>query len=189
MSADEDVRRLSADGASNVAIGGITKGFHPRQITAGAGNTMWVASENNVTMTVEVARISGLEPPSTTTPTTNPPAPSPNPPGPAPVVLPQTLLGKAPKKVLRTSGETAEAKFAFSSTSPGAKFECSLGRKVKPKGKKARFVGQAFKGCKSPKAYALKPGRYRFQVRAVVGSGRDSSPAQYGFKVVRAADK
>jgi len=105
------------------------------------------------------------------------------------VVLPQTLLVKEPKKVVTTTGKTANVKFAFSSSTAGAQFECSIGKRVKPKGKKARFVGKGFKGCKSPKSYTLQPGRYRFQVRAVSGSLRDSSPAQYTFKVIHVAPK
>jgi len=87
------------------------------------------------------------------------------------------------------TGRHARFRFTFSSTTAGAKFECSVGKRVKPKGKKARFVGQAFKGCKSPKSYTLQPGRYRFQVRSVSGSLRDSSPAQYNFKVIHVAHK
>jgi hypothetical protein len=147
---------------------------------------MWVAMEIPGENTVEVARISGLEPPVTPSPT---PSPSPTPPGPAPVVLPQTLLGKFPKKVVKTTGQTAKVKFAFSSTAVGATFECSIGKRVKPKGKKARFVGKGFQKCKSPKTYTLETGRYRFQVRAVSGTLRDSSPATFNFKVIHVAKK
>lgn len=189
MAGDDNVRRL-APGAESTVIGGFPKEFFPRQITAGADNTMWVAMEIPGKNTVEVARISGLEPPGAGTNPTTPGSgtqPPPGPPGPAPVVLPETVLGKGAKKVVKTSGKTAPVKFSFSSSTVGATFECSLGRRVKSKGKKARFVGQAFKGCKSPKSYHLKPGRYRFQVRAVAGGGRDGSPAAFGFKVVRVA--
>jgi hypothetical protein len=180
MSADEDVRRLPANGAASTAITGVPKEFHPRQVAAGANNTIWVASENNATMKVDVTRISGLEPP----------PPPVIPPGPVPIAqpapkLPQTRLGKKPKKVVRATGATAKVTFGFSSSTAGASFECSLGRRVKPKGKKARFVGQAFGKCKSPQSYRLKPGRYRFQVRAVAGGLRDSSPAKFSFKVIK----
>jgi hypothetical protein len=41
-----------------------------------------------------------------------------------------------------------------------------------------------FAACKSPKAYRLKPGKYRFEVRAVLKGVADSSPASRSFKVV-----
>jgi hypothetical protein len=128
-----------------------------------------------------IARVTGVEPP-VVPPTNN--QPNVNPPSSNPPALPQTLLGKLPPKKVKTTGETAKVTFAFSSPTPGARFECSLGRKVKPKGKKARFVGQALERCRAPKTYTLKPGAYRFQVRAVSAAGRDASPARYGFKVV-----
>lgn len=187
MAGDDDVRRL-APGSPSTPIGGFPKEFFPRQITAGPGNTIWVAMEIPGKNTVEVARISGLEPPVTSTPAPTP-SPGPVPAGPPPPVLPQTKLGKLPRKVVKTTGQTAKVRFSFSSTTAGAGFECSLGKRVKPKGKKARFVGQAFGKCKSPKAYVLKPGRYRFQVRAVSGGVRDSSPATFGFQVIHVAKR
>jgi hypothetical protein len=181
MSGDDNVRRLAPGSPSTVINGAFPKGARPRQVTAGPGNTIWVAVEGSMGEPVEVVRISGLEPPSTKT---NPP-PGPTPAPLPPVALPQTLIGKKPKKVVTTTGQTAKVKFSFSSDTAGARFACSLGRKVKPKGRKARFVGQAFHGCKSPKSYTLKPGAYRFQVRAVSGSLLDPTPASFGFKVVR----
>jgi virginiamycin B lyase len=184
-SAKDGVARVSSSGQMSL-IGGLPAGSMPRQIGAGPGNTMWVTIPK--AGEPAIARISGLEPPVSTTPSPTPPS-SPVPPGPAPPALPQTLLGKLPKKTIETSGETANVSFAFSSTTAGARFECSLGRRVKPKGKKPRFVGQAFKGCKSPQAYTLKPGHYRFQVRAVSPAGRDASPAVYRFKVIHVAPR
>ena len=162
-----------------------------RQVAAGPNNTLWVTLiEKEKVIGPSIARISGLEPPVPPSPPSPPsPQPGPVPSGPQPVVLPQTLLGKQPKKVVTTTGKTASVKFAFSSSTAGAQFECSIGKRVKPKGKKARFVGKGFKGCKSPKSYTLQPGRYRFQVRAVSGSLRDSSPAQFTFKVIHVAPK
>jgi hypothetical protein len=181
MFGDKNVRRL-VPGSPSTAIEGFPKGFGGRQISAGPGNTMWVALEDPETAKVKVSRIAGLEPPVT-------PAPGPIPVAPVPPVvkpaLPTTKLGSKPKKVVKITGATAQVKFGFSSTTAGARFECALGHRVKPKGKKARFVGQSFKACGSPKKYSLGPGRYRFQVRAVAGGARDSSPAAFGFKVVR----
>lgn len=162
-----------------------------RQVAAGANGTLWVTMQKKEKVTgPAIARISGLEPPAgPPAPGSSTPQPGPVPAGPGPVVLPTTALGTKPKKVVKTTGETATVKFSFSSTTAGAGFECSIAKRVKPKGKKARFVGKGFKGCKSPKSYVLQPGRYRFQVRAVSGSLRDSSPAQSTFKVIHVARK
>lgn len=183
-----DLARVTPSGATTFLPG--LPAETARQIAVGPNGTLWVTMQKKEGVTgPAIARITGVEPPSTTTPSGPGPQPGPVPSGPGPVVLPQTVLGKGPKKVVKTTGERASVRFTFSSTTAGAGFECSLGRRVKPQGKKARFVGQAFKGCKSPKGYRLKPGRYRFQVRAVSGGSRDSSPAQFGFKVIRVAPK
>ena len=87
--------------------------------------------------------------------------------------------------MVKTTTATAPVKFSFSSSVAGASFECSLAHQVTPKAKgkgkgkggKPRFVGGRFHHCSSPKTYRLRPGRYRFQVRAVNGAARDSSPA------------
>lgn len=68
-------------------------------------------------------------------------------------------------------------KFAFSSATAGATFECML----KKKGRKA-----SFRACTSPKTYKLKPGKYKFQVRAVAAGLADAEPAKQKFKVVEA---
>lgn len=155
-----------------------------RQIAAGPNHTLWVTlTKKEGVIEPSIARVTGVE----LTPSPSVPQPGPVPPGPGPVLLPQTFLGKAPKKVVKTTGLTAKVKFAFSSSAAGAQFECSIGKRVRPKGKKARFVGKGFQGCKSPKTYTLEPGRYRFQVRAVAGGARDASPATSNLKVIRAA--
>ena len=182
----DGVARMSVTGQIT-QLSGFPAGSMPRQITSGPGNTMWVTLTNPGKVG-EIGRVSGLEPPVPPSPGSSP-QPGPVPPGPAPIVLPQTTLGKGLKKVVNTTGQTANVKISFSSTTAGAKFECSVGKRVKPKGKTARFVGKGFKGCKSPKTYTLQPGRYRFQVRSVSGSLRDSSPAQYNFKVIHVAQK
>lgn len=87
-----------------------------------------------------------------------------------------TSIDQAPKKKIKTSKKKAKAKFKFSSPDPAATFECSLKRKGKP---------VKFKTCSSPKKYKLKPGKYKFQVRAVAGGVADPTPAKYGFKIVR----
>jgi len=82
---------------------------------------------------------------------------------------PETRITKGPKG--KTHSTTA--KFKFSSTTKGAKFECKLDKKK-------------FKPCKSPKIYkGLKPGKHVFKVRAVKGKQVDPTPAKRKFKVVR----
>lgn len=138
-----------------------------RQITAGPGDTLWVT----LTKMGEpgVARISGVSPE-----VVSPPPP------PVPAAAPQTKIKKGPKKVVKTRRERAKVKFRFSSTTAGVTFQCALTRK-----KGARFAILKFRSCKSPKVYRLRPGRYRFQVRAVNGGVPDPTPAVRKFRVIR----
>ena len=55
----------------------------------------------------------------------------------------------------------------------------------KPKKGKKAPKPPAFKACKSPKEYRLKPGKYTFEVRAVLGGVKDQTPAKRSFRVVR----
>jgi streptogramin lyase len=169
MSAANNVQRLTADGKAT-PLNGFPPKFFPRQIAPGPNNTLWVTMEIPGE-TYEVARISGLEPPIKPT-ATNTPAP----------VRPDTKIDKGPKKVLRTKGKRATVKFRFSSTTAGATFECALVRKPAKKGKKA--PKPKFKRCKSPKKLKLRPGRYRFSVRAVSGGLVDPTPATRSFRVI-----
>src|SRR6185295_19611508 len=95
---------------------------------------------------------------------------------------PDTKIGKGPKKVVKTKGKRAKVTFRFSSSTAGATFECALVTVKKGKGKKT--PKPKFKGCKSPKKLSLKPGKYRFSVRAVLAGVADPSPATKAFKVV-----
>ena len=81
---------------------------------------------------------------------------------------------------MKTKGKRAKVTFRFSSSTAGAKFECAL--VTIKKGKKT--PKPKFKGCKSPKKLSLKPGKYRFSVRAVAAGIVDPSPATKAFKVV-----
>lgn len=159
------VTRLTSTGAKTF-LGGLPK-ESPRQIAPGPGNTLWVTLEK--AGEEGVARISGLEPP--VIPIT------------APAPAPDTKIAKGPKKIVKTTGKRAKVKFRFTSTTAGATFQCALTKvkKVK-KGKKA--AKPQFKGCKSPKSYNLKPGRYRFSVRAVSAGVVDPSAATRSFRVV-----
>jgi hypothetical protein len=62
--------------------------------------------------------------------------------------------------------------FAFSSSIPGASFQC--------------FYTGGWSQCRSPQRFRhLKPGRYRFKVRAVANGKRDPTPASWLFRVLR----
>lgn len=167
-SAANEVIRQTTDGQVTT-LGGFPDKYFPRQIAGGPGNTVWVTMEIPGESIAAVARITGVDPPATNNP----------PPPPPPPVL-ETKIGKGPKQVVKTRSKKAKVKFRFSSPAAGASFECSLTRL---KGKKTK-VG-AFRACKSPKAYKLRPGKYRFQVRAVLNGVRDKTPAARKFKIVR----
>jgi streptogramin lyase len=167
MSAADNLQRLTPEGTA-APLNGFPEKFFPRQIASGPNNTLWVTMEIPGGETYEVAKVSGLEPPKESTDGTKPAA------------APETKISKGPKKKVKTKGKKAKVAFKFSSSTAGAKFECAL-VKVK-KGKKQ--PKPKFKGCKSPKKYKLKPGKYRFSVRAVVSGVADPSPATKTFKVV-----
>jgi hypothetical protein len=162
------VQRLTASGESTF-LGGFPEGFTPRQIASGPGNTIWVTIEKPA-LAWEVVRISGLEPPSV------PPEEKKK------AAAPETMVGKGPKGKVKTRRKRAKVRFTFSSTAAGATFECAL---VKlPRGKHKKPPKPAFKACRSPKKLSLKPGRYRFSVRAVSGGVVDPTPATRGFRIV-----
>ena len=103
-----------------------------------------------------------------------PPGPPENPsPGPVspspPQPVPQTKIKSGPKGKIHS----ATAKFKFTSSLKGSKFECKLDRKK-------------FRLCKSPKTYRkLKPGKHVFKVRAVKGKTVDPTPAKRKFRVLK----
>jgi len=92
-------------------------------------------------------------------------------------VDPQTKITKGPKGTVQAKGSKTKVRFKFRSPGvSGLKFRCAL----KGPGKKAKF-----RRCKSAKKYRLRPGGYRFSVRAQ-GIGRpDPSPAKRKFRIVR----
>jgi hypothetical protein len=64
------------------------------------------------------------------------------------------------------------ARFAFRSTIQSGYFQC--------------YYTDGWKGCRSPLKFRhLRPGRYRFKVRAVANGRKDPTPASWLFKVVR----
>lgn len=79
-------------------------------------------------------------------------------------VAPVVKLTKRPKSVIKTR-RTAKATFGFTTDDATAAFECSLG-------------AATFRSCTSPKTYTgLKPGRYRFRVRASDEAGNADTVA------------
>jgi streptogramin lyase len=151
-----DLLRLTPQGATTT-LTGFSANAGPRKIATGPNGTLWVTLDT----AEKVARVTGV--------TAKPTEPT------------TTLVKKRKRKLVardRRNGRPgrAKAKFAFTSSRPAATFQCSL----RPRGKDPRF-----KGCESPAKYRLKPGRYEFQVRAVLAGQRDRTPATYRFKVVR----
>jgi hypothetical protein len=101
---------------------------------------------------------------------TDPPTPTPT--TPATPAAPDTLLGKTPKKKVKTKKSKAKVVFAFSSPTAGAAFECSLD-------------GATFRACSSGAKLKVKAGKHTFAVRAVAAGTVDPTPATYVFKVKR----
>jgi hypothetical protein len=65
-----------------------------------------------------------------------------------------------------------KVRFDFSSNVAGASFKC--------------LFAQGWADCTSPHVFRrLKPGRYRFQARAVVNDLEDQSPVSWTFRVLR----
>jgi hypothetical protein len=83
-----------------------------------------------------------------------------------PTTGPDTTITKRPKD--KTKKKTAT--FEFSSSPPGAQFECSLN-------------GSPFLPCSSPHKVKGKKGKNHFEVRAVYLENADSSPATDTWKV------
>jgi hypothetical protein len=80
---------------------------------------------------------------------------------------PQTRLRKRPKRI----GTATSARFVFSSSPPGARFQC-------------RLDAAPYKGCSSPRVYRhLKPGRHVFRVRALAAGAVDPTPAVFRWSV------
>jgi streptogramin lyase len=166
----DGVERLTASGQISF-LGGLKNESMARQIASGPGNTMWVTITK--AGAEGVARISGLEPPP------KPPPPS---------AKPQTKLKRA-RGIVRTRGRRATVRFRFSSTSAGATFECRLKTLRAKRAKAHASKAVRFRACRSPKTYHLRPGRYRFEVRAVLAGIVDESPAAKSFKVVHVSPK
>ncbi|HET7417296.1 MAG TPA: hypothetical protein VFJ61_06705 [Solirubrobacterales bacterium] len=172
--------RVTTDGGLTTPITGLPLEA-ARQITAGPDGTLWVTLQKNEAKSVSpaVVRVSGVSQLAPPLIPVEPDTRTPNPIAEVKQSAPETTLGKS-KKVFKTHGKKAEVKFHFSSSDTGASFECALRKK-----RKGKLTAAKYKGCKSPKAYKIAPGRYVFLVRAVNGGGVDQSPAARPFKVER----
>ena len=81
---------------------------------------------------------------------------------------PETKITKHPPN----KAGKRKVKFQFTSSDPGATFECKLDKKD-------------FQSCDSPYKKKVKLGKHKFQVRAISADGRaDPTPATDKFKVV-----
>jgi streptogramin lyase len=148
-------------------LNGLPAKSQGKQIASGPSNTLWVTltkPENQE----GVIEVTGLEPQGAG----GKPNPPPRPPH---LLVPQTKLAKTSPAYI--AFRRAKVKFRFSSPNPGSSFECRLRRL----GRRPRTP--AFAPCKSPVAYRLRSGHYRFEVRAVLGGVVDPSPAKRSFEV------
>jgi hypothetical protein len=81
---------------------------------------------------------------------------------------PETTITKKPND----KSSKRKAKYRFTSDEAGSTFECKLDR-------------EKFKACSSPRKFKVKPGKHKFQVRAIDSSGNvDPTPAKDRFKVL-----
>jgi trypsin len=99
--------------------------------------------------------------------------------GPCDETPPETTITKGPRKNLKTRKKRrrAKAKFAFSASEPGTRFECSVD-------------GAALTACESPFKVKTRKGKHLFQVRATDQAGNvDATPASRGWKVKKRRKK
>ncbi len=154
-----DLLRLTPEGATTTLSGfPDSGGVGPRKIATGPGNTLWVTLDTPQ----QVAVVTGVK--------------APDVPDPPVLKRPVVKLKKAPAKRVKTKKKKAKVTFRFASPTAGAKFQCSIA--------KASRAKPRFKGCSSPKAYKLRPGKYKFRVRAITKEG-SGKVATAKFRVIR----
>jgi len=116
--------------------------------------------------------VTQLPPPEPPNPEEPPEPEEPRPPRPD-RQAPRTTLGFHPRSLLITERKRRRVVFRFDSNESGSSFRCKLD-------------ARPYRGCTSPRAYAVKPGRHVFRVFAVDRAGnRDPSPALFRLRVVR----
>ncbi len=87
--------------------------------------------------------------------------------------LPQTRLGRHPRKLLAITAARRRVVFRFASSKAGSHFLC-------------RLDAGPFRRCISPRAYLVGAGRHAFRVRAIDPAGNaDPTPALFRFRVRR----
>ena len=92
----------------------------------------------------------------------------------SPLLPAATVKVKVKDKVNRRAGKIT---FSFSATGTITSFQCRFQRLAAKKGRKHRRKA-VFSACSSPKAYKhLRPGRYRFDVRALDAAGAPAATA------------
>jgi len=100
-----------------------------------------------------------------------PPAPPPPPPDTRP---PRTRITAHPPATIRARRATRRVVFRFASSEPGSSFRCKLDRKP-------------YRGCASPRAYRLRPGRHAVRIFAIDAAGNaDPTPTLFKLRIVRA---
>jgi Ca2+-binding RTX toxin-like protein len=116
-------------------------------------------------------------------PPDTPPAPEPQPPvteAPPPPPRPRpkpdrtppaTRLRHHPAALLLATGPRRRVSFAFTSSEPRSSFRCKLDR-------------GAWRPCRSPRTYMVRPGRHAFRAYAIDAAGnRDRTPVLFRFRV------
>jgi hypothetical protein len=97
----------------------------------------------------------------------------PFPPCPPALRPPTTTIGRT--KINRRAGKIV---FTFSAVGWATAFQCRLQRSGGKKGKRKHRKNVVFSTCRSPKAYKhLRPGKYRFDVRALDAAGTPGATA------------
>lgn len=121
-------------------------------------------------------------PPNSFRPPDTPPNPKPPPVEPPPppqfrdTTPPGTKIEHRPHRVVETSKAKRRVSFHFTSEA-GARFRCWLDR-------------APYRGCTSPRAYHVGPGRHAFRVFAIDEAGnRDPSSAYFKFNVERVSGR
>jgi streptogramin lyase len=177
--------RVTPDGQVS-DLKGFAAGSRPTQIATGKGGTLWVV----LSLIGKVGRVSGVEAPPTPPPTSGGSGGSGGGGSPAgtdqPRPAPETEILSGPGKKSIIEGRKMRVAFRFASPQAGASFECRLVRIVKKKDEAKGSAEPAFRACTSPRVFRLTPGRYRFEVRAVLNGIPDPTRAKRPFRIVRA---
>ena len=89
---------------------------------------------------------------------------------------PDTKIAKA-----TVLAKAHKASFSFKATGKASGFQCAL---VKTAAPPKKTPPSSYRSCSSPKTYTnLKPGSYKFFVRAFNTAGPDPTPATATFKI------